>query len=201
MTVMDFQLGYSPADLTSPLIEYLDQVCFVSCLFALGTACGGCGPVSLLVFLFRCWWLWSCFVAWCSCFAFFERDVDFSCLPTYGGTAWLVSRVSVVVVVVVVVFVGVLCLFLCASLLCASPPDAPLTRARFLTLFSQEGFEMDTLVDAGLAPDTSKWKYPTSSSVRMAIGTVRVACLFFTPARMGEGGGAASYVKSRESEA
>lgn len=26
MTVMDFQLGYSPADLTSPLIEYLDQV-------------------------------------------------------------------------------------------------------------------------------------------------------------------------------
>ncbi|CBJ33512.1 DNA primase [Ectocarpus siliculosus] len=25
MTVMDFQLGYSPADLTSPLIEYLDQ--------------------------------------------------------------------------------------------------------------------------------------------------------------------------------
>eukprot|EP00903_Cladosiphon_okamuranus_P011616 g10926.t1 len=52
MTVMDFQLGYSPADLTSPLIEYLDQ----------------------------------------------------------------------------------------------------------------EGFEMDTLVDAGLAPDTSKWKYPISSN-------------------------------------
>lgn len=26
VTVMDFQLGYSPADLTSPLIEYLDQV-------------------------------------------------------------------------------------------------------------------------------------------------------------------------------
>ncbi|CAM9170725.1 unnamed protein product [Ascophyllum nodosum] len=50
MTVMDFQLGYSPADLTSPLIEYLDQ----------------------------------------------------------------------------------------------------------------QGFEMETLVDAGLAPDTSKWRYPTS---------------------------------------
>lgn len=29
MTVMDFQMGYSPADLTSPLIEYLDQVLLV----------------------------------------------------------------------------------------------------------------------------------------------------------------------------
>lgn len=26
VTVMDFQLGYSPADLTSPLVEYLVQV-------------------------------------------------------------------------------------------------------------------------------------------------------------------------------
>lgn len=25
---------------------------------------------------------------------------------------------------------------------------------------------MDTLVDAGLVPDTSKWKYPTSPNVR-----------------------------------
>lgn len=32
MTVMDFQLGYSPADLTSPLIEYLDQVCKDTCV-------------------------------------------------------------------------------------------------------------------------------------------------------------------------
>lgn len=32
----------------------------------------------------------------------------------------------------------------------------------------QEGFDMETLVDAGLVPDTSKWKYPISPSVSFA---------------------------------
>lgn len=28
---------------------------------------------------------------------------------------------------------------------------------------------MDTLVDAGLVPDTSKWKYPTSPTVSISL--------------------------------
>ena len=62
-----------------------------------------------------------------------------------------------------------------------SPPMPPrLSRIHFPSLFLfprfffflsrvyrlQEGFGMDTLVDAGLVPDTSKWKYPTSPNVR-----------------------------------
>lgn len=38
MTVMDFQLGYSPADVTSPLIEYLDQVLLVWVVVAVAVA-------------------------------------------------------------------------------------------------------------------------------------------------------------------
>ena len=38
---------------------------------------------------------------------------------------------------------------------------------------------MDTLVDAGLAPDTSKWKYPPSSNVREIRWMTPCVCVFF----------------------
>ena len=53
------------------------------------------------------------------------------------------------------------------------PPSLP-PRARVSR--PQEGFGMDTLVDAGLVPDTSKWKYPTSPNVRT--GGFLKACFF-----------------------
>lgn len=72
MTVMDFQLGYSPADLTSPLIEYLDQVgdsdavsCLISawysdviavCACAVRACVLACVCVVCCVFLFRVAW-------------------------------------------------------------------------------------------------------------------------------------------------
>ncbi len=36
---------------------------------------------------------------------------------------------------------------------------------------------MDTLVDAGLVPDTSKWKYPTSPTVSINVNLAATSCV------------------------
>ena len=66
---------------------------------------------------------------------------------------------------------------------------------------------MDTLVDAGLAPDTSKWKYPPSSNVREIRWMTPCVCVFFLPASVQGGRGRekggvihASIKNNRESE-